>query len=299
MERGAGDKALNSLIRMVLDSNEEGAAKTDLMFSKSFAPSPESGLPLGDLVKDALEIYKGQGRFGDKFPAFQALSALTDTVNDIHGLLYMRKSEGLTLEDVPSYILKATEFASGWSNFEKGLAMAHYGSIVNRLGEPLDLQATLAEAMAKIGGIQSYKEDAYYTVLTAGPRLQKEIRNTATKIMRMLDTLADVADKEPKFTESERWRQTADRVNQLVEFYASNHLDDELRAEVWRQIKAKEGKEFPSVVSSLFKRRSNEYDASRVEMVKKLQKLQETGGENAARVIENLYLDFANPERNN
>jgi hypothetical protein len=306
-ERGLTDKMLNGSLRMMFDGSDINTPKTDLALTKSLAPAPEFGLPMGDIVWDTLEMLKGEGRLSDKLPLLSATSSIFDTVNIMSDALYARKWEQEDAAGIAKYILKTSEFASGYSNFEKGLAMLHWEALVDKAGNPLDMAATASEAMAKIVGVQSMKNIAYYETLKKDAKFKKEMQKSAQKIVASLDALADIYDpikaKGPAASPEEQMQLAAnqiDRANHLVSIYASvPGLQDELRKEVRNQMEKTERKGILPLIQRIANRQSIQYDESRRRMAERLGQLRGKGGEELDLLLSNLFAEVDNPHGDN
>jgi hypothetical protein len=273
------------------------------MLTKSLAPAPEFGVPLGDLVWDALELLKGEGRLSDKLPLLSATNSIFDTVNIMSDALYAREWEKEDAAGIAKYILKTSEFASGYSNFEKGLAMLHWEALVDKAGNPMDVSATASEAMAKIVGVQSMKNVAYYETLKKDAKFKKEMQKSAKKIIESLDALADIYDpikaKGPAASPEEQLRLAAnqiDRANHLIAIYESvPGLQDELRTEVRNQMDKTERKGMLPLIQRIANRQSIQYDEKRRMMAERLGQLRGKGGEELDLLLSNLFAEVDNP----
>lgn len=299
-ERGLTDKMLNGSLRLMFDGSDPNDPKTDLAMTKSLAPAPEFGVPLGDLVWDTLELLKGEGRLSDKLPLLSATSSIFDTVNIMSDALYTKKFEDESSVGIAKYILKTSEFASGYSNFEKGLAMLHWEALVNKAGNPMDVSATAAEAIAKIVGVQSMKNIVYYETLKKDAKLKKEIQSSAKKIIESLDALADIYDpikaKGPAATPEEQLRLAAnqiDRANHLITIYAKvPGLEEELRSEVRTQMDKMERKGMLPLIQRIANRESIKYDKDRRMMAERLGQLRGKGGKDLDLLLSNLFAEL-------
>lgn len=303
-ERGLHDLFINKLLNLMFRP-EEGGPKTDLMLTKNMALGTETGIPMGDFFRDLYKWAKGEGKASDVMPFLPATAAVFDTFNVFWDLLQAKEWEekqekGRTIE----YILKTSEFASGYSNFEKGLAMLHYDSIVSKHKGDMQIAATNVEAVAKMLGIPSYKEDALYTVLKQDAKLKKEIQNSVKKAIASLHAIEDVYDgaagREGPATAEEvakRYHDLAQRVKHLSAIYAGVHLESEFEEEFWRQLDKEHKDTMDGVISRMMNRHGKEYDKNRREMYEKLNMMKQSGDKKLADLISNLAFEIENVDK--
>lgn len=303
-ERGLTDVFVNKVLNNMLKP-EEGEAKTDLMVSKTIALGSETNVPLGDFFRDMYYWLKGEGKPTDIVPFASAVSSLHDTANVFWQLLQSRDIEkDKSKAKAISYILKTSEFASGYSNFEKGLAMLQHDSIVSKYKGDKDVAATSAEAVAKMLGIQSYKEDAMYQVLKQDVRLKRHIQDSVKKAINTLHAIEDVYDgaagKEDAATVDEvadRYTKLAERINHLSSIYAEANLQEEFEEEFWRQIEKEDKDTVDGIVHRMMKRKGIPYDKYRRGMYEKLNEMKRSGDKDLATKIENLSIEIESADK--
>lgn len=300
-DRGLHDMFINSMINYMFDP--EGGAKTDLMLSKAMSLSSETGLPMGDFFRDLLTWVKGEGKASDVMPFMPALSAVFDTANIFWDAMYSRGWENLDKSKTLNYVLKTSEFASGYSNFEKGLAMLQYDTLVDKHKNSKDVTVTAAEAVAKMGGIQSFKEDAYYTILKQDFKLKKHIQDSAKKAITSLHALEDIYDKAPDKEAAlsaediaKKYYDQIQRIQHLTSLYAGVHLEAEFEEEMWKQIEKESRPGMEGIVDRMMNRQTIKYDKSRKEMYEKLNEMKRSGDKDLATMLSNLAFEIENPK---
>lgn len=303
-ERGLHDLFINKMLNLMLNPGTD-EAKTDLMLTKAMSLSSETNVPLGDFFRDMYKWLKGEGKASDVMPFMPATAAVFDTFNTMWDVLAARKwEEKQDKTKTIRYLLETAEFASGYSNFEKGLAMLHYDSIVSKHKGDKEIATTTAEAVAKMFGVQSYKEDALYTVLKADARLKRHIQDSVKKAITSLHAIEDVYDgaagrEDPKTAEeiAKRYYNLAQRVKHLTQIYAGAHLEEEFEEEFWRQIDKESKDTMDGIVSRMMNRHSKEYDRNRREMYEKLNEMKQSGDKKLADMISNLAFEIENVDK--
>lgn len=301
-ERGLNDMFVNNMLNLLFKS-EEGGPKTDLMFTKNMSLSSDTGVPMGDFFRDMYKWLNSTGKASDAIPFLPATAAIFDTANTFWDLLKAKAWEDGDKASVAKYILKTSEYASGYSNFEKGLAMLHYGSLVDKHKGDQEIAVTATEAIFKMGGIPSFKEDAYYTVLKQDVKLKKHIQDSVKKAITSLHAIEDVYDgrvdpNAPVQPEdiAKRAYELSNRIKHLTSLYAEVHLEDEFEEEFWRQIDKEEKKGIEGIVSRMMDRLSGPYDESRKKMYEKLNEMKQSGDKDLATLLSTLAFEIENPE---
>lgn len=275
-QRGLSDMFMNKVLQMMFD--EEGGTKTELQIGKTMALAPETGLPLGDVVRDTYRWLVNDGKPSDVVPFLPAVSAITDTVNIMWDVFKIRKIEDADLESTLRYISETSEFASGYSNFQKGLAMLHYGKLVDKHNNATDINVSVAEAIAKMGGLESYKSDTLYKVMRSDAELKKEIKNGVEQAVASLHAIEDIYDQSPYKGESQSDDEAAQRIYKLMQrvkhlsaIYAQDPLlEKEFEEEFWRQLNKETKDRGLSLIHRIMSRKTSEYDKSRKMMMEQL-----------------------------
>lgn len=303
-ERGLTDLFVNKVLNNMLKP-EEGEAKTDLMVSKTIALGSETNIPMGDFFRDMYYWLKGEGKPTDIVPFTSSVSSLYDTTNEFWMLLQARKwEENQDKGKAISYILKTSEFASGYSNFEKGLAMLQHDSIVSKYKGDKDIAATAAEAVGKMLGIPSYKEYASNIILRQDFRLKKHIQDSVKKAIASLHAIEDVYDgaagREDAATldeVAEKYSRLAERINHLSTMYADANLKEEFEEEFWRQIEKEDKNLMDGIVSRMNKRKTAGYDKVRREMFEKLNEMKRSGDKDLGTLLESLAIEIRDADK--
>ena len=298
-ERGLVDPVVNGIINMFAD--DEFGTKTDLMVSQDMAPAGrgEIGFAPFDLVFELMETTKGLGTFDTKFPFAQATASLIKTAGKMNALLHAKPYEEMSEPELVKYLVRGAEFASGASNWERHLAMLYHRTIVDTMGNSLNLATTEAEAYAKIFGIQSYKESAYYELIGNSVKLQKEIENTAKTVVGYLDVIEDVYDprkaiyNELSIEEKVAFQaEKEDRINYLMSIYDNAKYGDELRKAIYKEMDKQAKKGIMPAIDRMMKRdHIDSNDPIRRRMAYILKQLKNSGSKQLADQIDQIFLD--------
>ena len=301
-ERGLNDLFVNKVLNLMFRP-EEGGPKTDLMFTKSMSLSSDTGVPMGDFFRDLYKWLKSEGKASDVMPFLPATAAIFDTGNIFWDILRAKGWEEGDNASVMKYILKTSEYASGYNNFEKGLAMLHYDSLVTKHKDSHEVATTAVEAIFKMGGIASFKEEALNVVLRDDSKRARYIKDSVTKAVASLHAIEDVydnaTDPDAPATAKEIAKQAyelSNRIKHLTAMYAGAHLEEEFEEEFWRQVDREEKKGIDGIVDRMMNRLSGPYDKSRKEMYEKLNDMKQSGDKDLARLLSVLAFEIEHPE---
>jgi hypothetical protein len=295
--RGLSDMAMNKMLQMMWD--EDGKGETELQIGKTMALSPETGIPMGDVVRDMVRWAKGDGKASDVAPFLPAVSAITDTANVLWDVFQTRDIEDADVGKTMRYVSETSEFASGYSNFQKGLAMLHYGKLVDKHNNPTDLNATVAEAIGKMAGLESYRSDTLYKVMRQDAELKKEIKSGAEMAIASLHTIEDIYDQSPSIDGTQSDQDAAQRIYKLMQrvkhlsaIYAQDPiLEEEYGTEMWRLLNKETKDRGLSLIHRIMSRKTSDFDVSRKMMMEQL--LQIKGSDPAlAKQLEVMVNEF-------
>lgn len=287
--RGLYDLAMNGLINLIF-SDEQGA-KTDLALSAIMSPTPDSTVPVADLVLDIIKVAKQDQNISQSLPFVQGVSSLLDTANVFYGALNIREREPETKGEALAYLSQLGRWAAGWNSFEKALAMKKAESLVDKFGNSLEIRATMPEIFAEGLGVHSKKYEYYYDIMSNKAKLNKEIKASATKVVESLQFITSTYGQEPN-DEYVMAEQLRDRVNSLIEVYATSGLDDDLRDEIYTQLSKTANKGLLNPIRALLDQKATTYKGYRREIAEKMNLLMEISGEDAGKQIKNLYYDM-------
>lgn len=285
--RGGMDLLVNSFLRAMFDDPDPAAPKTDLAPSKVMSPTPESTVPMLDLVWSIMELAKEEKDISQAFPFISGASSLYDTVNTMFDVFHVRKNEPQTEDEAKKYFKQLAEWGVGWSNFEKALAMQHTGNLVDKFGNSLEIGASRTEAFAKAWGIPSIKESLYYDITTNRAKMAKEIKSSAERIVKDLDFVMSTYGTETDIMEFKY--QMDSRINSLVGLYDQAGLGDEIRSEVLAQLKKQASKGISTSVMALLEQNASTYKGYRRSIAERMNLLKETSGEKTATMLEKIY----------
>jgi hypothetical protein len=152
VQGGLMDVTANGLINMLLDEKDE---HTDLAMSQRFSPLGGT-FPFADFLAGLSEDPIGQLFLGPSWSLFNDKNGKIPRV--LRDIATMWKTEEITPENFDDYLMKATEFTTGGTNWMKYRIAMNTGIMVASSGMPVDKQATRMEAIAKLIGVSSKAE---------------------------------------------------------------------------------------------------------------------------------------------
>jgi hypothetical protein len=183
LEGGVLDWGLNSLINMFVD--EEGQ-KSDLDFSRSF--SPGTNLPFTEFLISLSEDPFSEVILG---PSWSVIDPNNGRIaRAIRDIATINKRDPLTKDNFKDSVWRAVEIASGGSDYMKHRLAMNMQWHVTTNGALVDEQATVAEAVGVLFGIQPTKARIYYETSKYIRQQDEDIKTTAK---HMFDSLLGVS----------------------------------------------------------------------------------------------------------
>ena len=152
VQGGLLDVTANGLINMLMDEKDE---HTDLAMSQRFSPLGGT-FPFADFLAGLSEDPISQLFMGPSWSLFNDKNGKIPRV--LRDIATMWKTEEITPENFDDYLMKATEFTTGGTNWMKYRIAMNTGILVASSGMPVDKQATRMEAIAKLIGVSSKAE---------------------------------------------------------------------------------------------------------------------------------------------
>jgi len=205
----------NTLINLLFDEKDE---HTELNLSQRFSPLGGT-LPFSDFLAGLSEEPVAQLFFGPSWSLFNGQNGKIPRV--LKDISTMYKTEGITQENFKDYLMKATEFATGGTNFMKARVAYNTGIIVAASGMPVEFQATRAEAIAKMIGVQTAAEAEAWTISQKFRDSKKEYEDAGKYIHQSI--LRVVREKQASGMDFD------DAWNAQVKAFLSMEKDPEMR----------------------------------------------------------------------
>lgn len=152
VQGGLLDVTANGLINMLIDEKDE---HTELAMSQRFSPLGGT-FPFADFLSGLSEDPISQLFMGPSWSLFNEKNGKIPKV--LRDIATMWNTEEITPENFDDYLMKATEFTTGGTNWMKYRIAMNTGVMVASSGMPVDKQATRMEALAKLIGVSSKEE---------------------------------------------------------------------------------------------------------------------------------------------
>lgn len=172
---GLVDISMNTLFNILADENNDGTA---IKFSDSFAPM-SGGLFFQDVMSKLLYEDWRAAVFG---PSYNIVgfenSRMRRAFDDISAITSLPDTS--TPEKLQLSMLAVASIASGVNDYMKYRYAMSTGKLVSARGDDI-IGATRAEAMAKLFGFTTYKEEDIYTYLKDSYDSQKELQDYSKK----------------------------------------------------------------------------------------------------------------------
>lgn len=152
VQGGLLDVTANGLVNMLIDEKDE---HTELAMSQRFSPLGGT-FPFADFLSGLSEDPISQLFMGPSWSLFNEKNGKIPKV--LRDIATMWQTEEITPENFDDYLMKATEFTTGGTNWMKYRIAMNTGVMVASSGMPVDKQATRMEALAKLIGVSSKEE---------------------------------------------------------------------------------------------------------------------------------------------
>lgn len=195
-ERGLLDLALNSLTKAV--TGEE----SNVNFSSSFSPYSDWGLPQIDTFFELAKLWDGKPT-DPRFPALGAISAVEETLTKMQGWFTVGK---VTPENWGKVVYEISKLASGMNNYSKMQIMLATQDKFTKMGSPLGLKATAAEAYWQFFGLPTFREEDMWEAATSLADMNQAIKVMSEDIHRTMVSLyenfPEDADKQVEYLQS-------------------------------------------------------------------------------------------------
>lgn len=282
-KNGLGNKIGNWIIKKIIDEDTDGV-ETSLDFTSVMSPLPEYGLPLSDFVINAWNVSQGDKTAQDTFAASAATLALAKTALDMKDIYFGLNTELESMDSVGimRYIRSTARWAPSWNNYEKYLLMKQHGVLVDKLGNPVEVATTAAEAQAQFLGIPSTKLKAYYEVQKDAFEISKHVTETAKRVVELskkVDWMKGDLQGTPKgpMSASEMVKDYGDKMEEiraLIGIYASAGEEQAIFKAVQKEMLKQSNKGIEGPIEQLFKSRATGWTAEELRLKNNLQLLE-------------------------
>lgn len=227
MEKGLLDIAGNALLKAM--TGEEA----NVNFSSSFSPYSDWGLPQIDVYFEMAKLWDGKPT-DPRFPALGAISSIEETFNKLQGWFTVGQ---ITTDNWGKAVYEVSKLASGMSNFSKMQVMLATQDKFTKMGSPIGLKATAAEAYAQFFGLPTFREEDLWEAATAWADSKVVIKTMAEDIHKTLVSIYQAfpedADKQAQYLssfvsmlEGENWgpAEIDDLVTQVIELDKQRYM---------------------------------------------------------------------------
>jgi len=197
IKHGIADILVNKAMRTFMDEDGE---YTDLGVSRSISPLGESGVPYFDQAFQTIAMLDDDSATNPRFPLFGVATNLLKVHKQWESIWYGKDYS--TKEKLEYAALTAMSAASGFNNYFKAMIILGSGEKLNRLGNPIGLKFTTAEAIGLFIGVQSNKEEWAYEQMRRfrddtenRKQIAKDIYQYTTQIENMVNPDGTASDK--------------------------------------------------------------------------------------------------------
>jgi hypothetical protein len=157
MEKGLIDRGVNSMLELITGESSE------LNLSKAMSPYTKYVHPAFGVLAEMSKAWDGKS--GDpRFPVFSAWGSLGDTFSTMSKWF---ESGEVNKDNWTKVVWESANVAAGMSNLTKSLYMLEHKDKLSKMGQPMNLEATSAEAIGQAFGITTYREEALWNGLNA------------------------------------------------------------------------------------------------------------------------------------
>lgn len=296
LSRGGVDALTNATLRYMFD-DDPTKPKTDLLFSESMGPGGEFGIPFDRLAISMWEFTRGERKVDNLLPFLGATNAVSDTANELYDIFSATKYEDMDAQATARYIMKGAEVAKGWDNARQAMLMAHFGTLVDKQGNPRDLEVTYTEAMAKFFGVSDARSVALNEMNKKSFNWNRQIEKDAKEILQSLHAIEDVysSNAAPEDIAS-RVLEERTRINYLISIYDKNgERSEELIEAIYKEkdsvIRGKGG--LQSLTDRIYKKHSEKY---KKDVQDSLSAIAESGSEENKRLVKRMFEDIEGKE---
>lgn len=206
MEKGLIDRAVNGMLELITGESSE------LNFSKAMSPYTEYVHPAFSVFAEMSKAWDGKP--GDpRFPVFSAWGSIGDTYNTFS--TWFATGE-LKADNWEKIVWEAANVAAGMSNTTKAILMLETKDKLTKMGQPLGLEATTAEAYGQAFGITTYREDSLWKGI-----------NAMSDRKAMLDTVAKDLHKHIVILRKDfpgTWQTDVNRLSSLMTMLEGKHF---------------------------------------------------------------------------
>lgn len=238
VREGLLDHLSNQFIAAIIDPD----TPSDMAVSQGMSPHSEHFLPYFDFAAELIKLWDNSPSTNPRFAGMAVMGSFMTAVNEMRGWFVGRP---ITEQNVKYAMLEAAEIASGFSSYSKGLLMLGTGEIVTSMGNPLGLQASKAEAYAKmLFGVNSRKEAQTYETLALLGDHNQGIQQLAKDIHKSMMAVRN------KIGEQE-WEEKGSQINAFMSLLPSSYTDQH-KTDIVAELMKLDRKSYTSVQQSLF-----------------------------------------------
>jgi hypothetical protein len=241
LKRGLADYTTNKMLAALTGD------KVDLTISKIATPYADAGIPYLQVGWETIKMINGD-KTGMRYPALSLGSNFLKAAQDINGWFVTREVNPNTAGQM---FMEATEVASGFNNYTKGLVMLGIKDNVTRNGNQYGMQYSATEAYAKmLTGIGTQKEEDLWNLVEISKDKNKQIHDMASTIHQQM--LNQKAKLDNGVIDVEAYQKGIQRFNSFINLLDPTHFDEADKIALIDQIARLDKKSYETIKQSVF-----------------------------------------------
>lgn len=277
VRRGLIDYATNNIIGAVVYPDD----KPDLAVTKSLSPYSEAFLPMLDVLHSTWLALDEDQVSKPRIPMLGFMSSFGKAMDDMQGWWVTKE---VNEESYKMMFFEAAELASGFNAYWQGQLMLGMQDKVSRMGSKYGMEATKAEAYAKMfGGIPTQKEEDLFALTKADMKKKQHIEQMAK------DIHAQLMNQRNKIGE-EGYAEYGRRLNSFISLLDPKHFNDRDKLAIMEEIVKRDRYSYQttkeSVFASVWKNYSTQMTQDRQEMMDILKRSNLPGAQDLAKRLE-------------
>ena len=277
VRRGLIDVATNGVIASTVYPED----KPDLAVTKSLSPYSESFLPMLDVLHSTWLMLDEDPVSKPRIPMLGFVSSFGKAIDDMQGWWVTKE---VNEESHKMMFFEAAELASGFNSYWQGQLMLGMQDKVSRMGSKYGMEATKAEAYAKMfGGIPTQKEEDLFNLTKADRNQKKQIESMAK------DIHAQLMNQRNKIGE-EGYAEYGRRLNSFISLLDPKYFNDRDKLQIMEEIVKRDRYSYQTTRESIFanvwKNYSTQMTQDRQEMMGILKRTNLPGAQNLAKRLE-------------
>ena len=239
VRRGLIDYAVNGVIASTVYPDDP----PDLAVTKSLSPYSEAFLPMLDVLHSSWLMIDENPASKPRIPMVGFGSSFGKTIDDMQGWWITRD---VNEESYKMMFIEAAELASGFNSYWQGQFMLGMQDKVSRMGNKFGMEATKAEAYAKMfGGIPTQKEEDLWNITKNDRKTKERIEEMGKEIHTQLMNQRNKAG-EDGYTEYGR------RLNSFISILDDKYFNERDKLAIMEEVIKRDRYSFTTTRESVF-----------------------------------------------